>query len=337
MSRLRHTTSYRLASPNQLAWYRAWTGSMLIGLGMLAGCVQSRYYYGKDEVARLPLQDDLSPSLLVGGPQPQLDRIESAVHWPRQKFQQWRSRAAETFPALRQRSPVRSHDEAVAAAMSYLEDNGLHDVIVESRHHDPAEQWKRLQNNPGVHPLWRYTDGVLRVGTYALLPPRVLRVDTFNPYTRTLSINSGRPASAVYQAARAKEFASTPWPGFYAASSYVPLVPVAQEIAATNDALTYAREKNNLQLERDLYPWTYGSIASSALTGGLAIAPELQNTPLLSAPLSNAAGLVSGSIAGGVVAERVAQRVQRTNAEQDNTSEDSIERTRGSETNTILR
>lgn len=315
---------------------------LVVGLGMLPGCVQSRYYYGKDEVSRLPLQDDLSPSLLVGGPEPHLDRIESAVHWPRQKFQQWRSRAAESFPALRTRSPVRSHDEAVAAAMAYLDDNGLHDVIVESRHHAPAEQWKRLRNNPGVHPLWRYTDGALRVGMYTLMPPRVFRVDTFNPYTRTLSINSGRPASAVFQAARAKEFASAPWPGFYAASSYVPLVPVVQEIAATNDALTYAREQNNLELERDLYPWTYGSIASSALTGGLAIAPELPNTPLLAAPFSNAAGLVSGSIAGGVVADRVAQRAQRTNDEQNTAAEDSIERTatertRANDTNTLIR
>jgi hypothetical protein len=310
---------------------------LVVGLGMLPGCVQSRYYYGKDEVARLPLQDDLSPSLLVGGPEPQLDQIESAVHWPSQAFHRWQSRMAESFPALRQRSPARSQDEAVEAAMAYLDDNGLHDVIVESRHHDPNEQWNRLQNNPTVHPMWKYTDGALRVGMYSLMPPRVFRVDTFNPYTRTLSINSGRPASAVYQAARAKEFASSPWPGFYAASSYIPLVPVAQEIAATNDALTYAREKNDAELESDLYPWTYGWIASSALTGGLAITPELQNTPLIAAPLSNAAGLVSGSIAGGVMAERVARRSQTTSAERDGGARAETERIPDSDTNTIIR
>ncbi len=278
---------------------------MICVLALSLGCVQPRYFYGRDRDSRLPKQDGICPPILAGGPQPQLDRLEAAVHWPSKRLRAMQQAIAQRIPALRDRTPAGSQEEAVRAAARYLEDNGLNEVIVESRHYDPEEQWKRLLANPHSHPFWKYTDGALRVSTYALLPARVFHIDTYNPYTHTLSINSARPASAVFQAARAKEFSATQWPGLYAAGRYVPIVPLGQEMAATSDALTYARDQEDSKLEHELYPWTYAWMVSSAATGSVAVVPEASSSVLLAGPIANVAGLMTGSIAGEVVAERV--------------------------------
>jgi len=278
---------------------------MICVLALSLGCVQPRYFYGRDRDSRLPKQDGICPPILAGGPQPQLDRLEAAVHWPSKRLRAMQQAIAQRIPALRDRTPAGSQEEAVRAAARYLEDNGLNEVIVESRHYDPEEQWKRLLANPHSHPFWKYTDGALRVSTYALLPARVFHIDTYNPYTHTLSINSARPASAVFQAARAKEFSATQWPGLYAAGRYVPIVPLGQEMTATSDALTYARDQEDSKLEHELYPWTYAWMVSSAATGSVAVVPEASSSVLLAGPIANVAGLMTGSIAGEVVAERV--------------------------------
>jgi hypothetical protein len=281
------------------------------------GCVQPRYYYGRKRDSRLPKETALSPAVLVGEPEPQLDRVERVIHWPRDKWVEWRHRASSRVPVWLAKKGIATQEQTVLSAVRYLEDNDLHEVIVEARHHDPKEQWKRLQANPHIHPFWKYTDGASRVLVYTMLPPRVMRRDSYNPYTQTLSVNSSNPASAVVEAAQAKSHAGMKWPGVYAASRYLPLVPLGQQVVAANDALTYARTSEDLELEKAIYPMTYGRIAASALTAGITVVPEVGDSTVLAAPIARVAGQLTGTMAGEVMAGRLesdgeaTERIQR--------------------------
>jgi hypothetical protein len=268
------------------------------------GCSLGPYRYGTDQTSLLPKDSALSPPVIVGGPVATMDRFEQFVNAPGDAFRHWRKKLSSQRLGPVEAPPEATQQDALIAAMTYLEDNDLHNVIVEVHHHDPIEQWKRLEANPDIHPLWKYTDGAARVGAYAMFPPRVYRFDAYNPYTKTLSINSKNPAAAIYEAARAKNHSIAPWPGAYAALRYVPIAPVGQQIAVTQDALAYVQQNADPTIEQAMVSHTFANITGTALLGSSALTPQLNEIPLVSAPASQAIGAATGNIASRILRPR---------------------------------
>lgn len=246
----------------------------------------------------------MSPPVIVGGPVPAMDRFEQVVNAPRETMSNWRKKLAHRKIGPQEPQAESTQQDALLAAVAFLEDNDLHEVIVEAHHHDPLEQWKRLEANPSVHPLWKYTDGAARIGVYAMFPPRVYRFDSYNPYTKTLSINSKNPAAAIYEAAKAKHHSLVDWPGAYAALRYVPLAPVGQQIAVTQDAMAYVQQNADPTIERAMVSHTLSNLTGSALLSSSALTPQLNEIPLISAPASQAIGAATGSIASRLLTPR---------------------------------
>lgn len=277
-------------------------------MSVCGGCSLGPYRYGTEQSSLLPKDSALSPPVLVGGPVETMDRFEQVINAPRDAISRWKSDLAQRRGGSSTKIQAEAtRQDAIMAAMAYLEDNDLHHVIVEVHHHDPMEQWKRLEANPDIHPFWKYTDGAARVGTYAMFPPRVYRFDSYNPYTKTLSINSNNPAAAIYEAAKAKNHSMVAWPGAYAAMRYVPLAPVGQQIAVTQDALAYVQQNADPTIEKAMISHTFASMTGTALLGGTAISPELNDVPLISAGASQAIGVATGNLAGRLVQPRRAE------------------------------
>jgi len=282
---------------------------MAMALSAMSGCVQTHYWYGRNADSLLPRDTVISPPVLIGGPVESMDKMERTIHWPKEAIGAARKRLPSSLSLLKGGQAEETQHDALLAAVQYLEDNNLHDVIVEARHYDPAEQWNRLQANPHIHPFWKYTDGSMRVLAYTVFPSRLYRDDAFNPYTNTLSINSKSRASAVYEAAKAKDFAGAKSPGAYAVTRYLPVIPMQQQIKVTSDALTYARAKEDWELEKAMYPFTYSQIASSVMAGGATVAPEIGNAPgVATAPVFRMAGNATGYSAGRMVSKGLENR-----------------------------
>lgn len=287
-------------------------------MSVMAGCSLGPYRYGTRQTSLLPKDSALSPPVLVGGPVPAMDRLEKAVNAPRDAIKRWNVDLAKRRGGDGKGQATRQ--DAFLAAMAYLEDNDLHDVIVEVHHHDPFEQWKRLQANPDVHPFWKYSDGAARIGAYAMFPPRVYRFDAYNPYTKTLSVNSDNPAAAIYEAAKAKSHSMAPWPGAYAAMRYVPFAPIGQQVVVTQDALAYVRENADPTIERAMISHTFASITGTALLGGSAVSSELNDVPLMAASASRAIGVATGDVAGRLVRPRQEKRRLQGSVPEDGSS-----------------
>lgn len=280
----------------------------ILALLLSCGCKSLRpelgmYRYGTTETSLLPQDSPLSPPVLIGGPSPTMDRWESLLHRPAKTLHQWRKELANRRILPARTNEETTQQEALLAAIAYLEENDLHQVIVEAHHYDPMEQWKRLQANNDIHPLWKYTDGAARICTYTVFPARVLRLDSFNPYTRTLSINSDKPASAIYEAAKAKHFAKAPWPGAYAATRYIPFAPLGQQVVVSKDALHYAQTREDRELSNAMMVHTYSTLAGSAFLGGSTFVPQINEIPFVAAPVARITGSATGAIAGRLMSE----------------------------------
>ncbi len=75
-----------------------------------------------------------------------------------------------------------------------------------------------------------------------LLPARVLRRDTYNPYTQTLSLNSSDPTRSLLAASESRVYASSFAPGFRATSQLIPFVPIHHRIDVASEAISYAHQ-----------------------------------------------------------------------------------------------
>gem|GEM_PF-562124 len=290
-------------------FHRATVVAFAIICVLSSGCTQLRpqpmpYRYGTEQTSLLPQDSLLSPPVLIGGPVPVMDRWERLLHKPAEAWDSWRSELANRQILPKSKSRKSTQQDALLAAIAYLEENDLHQVVVEAHHYDPMEQWKRLEANADIHPLWKYTDGIARVCTYSMFPSRLYRTDSYNPYTRTLSINSDNPASAIYEAAKAKDFAKASWPGAYAATRYVPFVPLGQQAIVSNDALHYAKVQDDQRLENSMVVHTYSTLAGSAFLGGSTLVPEVNDIPFVSAPVARITGSATGAIAGQLMTDR---------------------------------
>ena len=181
----------------------------------------------------------------------------------------------------------RIDSQTEAAIANYLNDNELSTVKVRLNQYRPLDDWKRLAANKSVGAGWRYTFGAIIVLGETVFPGRVFGSDHYNPYTNTIHLYSNVPALALHEAGHSIDYAQRKWKGTYAAAYFLPLVPLAQEAIATNDALGYVMTNGDLEAQQEayeiLYP-AYGTYVGNAISGRV--------------PGGYFVGLIGGHIAG---------------------------------------
>ena len=144
--------------------------------------------------------------------------------------------------------------EVEGSLEQYLAANGLDRVKVRVNEYDPVGEWRRLRANQSVAWPLRYTLGTLSVAGDAVFPGRVFGGDRYNPYTNTIELYSDVPALAVYQGARAKDYAQREYKGLYALAYVVPGVGLFWHDAhASSDALSYIEQNGSPEQVREGY------------------------------------------------------------------------------------
>lgn len=163
-----------------------------------------------------------------------------------------------------------NHDvspETTAAVVSYLQRNGMEDVLVRVNQYDPVGEWERLRENDDVAAGWRYTAGTLTWLQYTLWPGRLSGRDKYNPFTNSVYIYSDIPSLGIQSAAYAKDVHQREFRGPYAAVNQLPVVSLWHETIATEDSLLYYAATGTPQEQDDgrriLYPH-YGMCVGGA-------------------------------------------------------------------------
>lgn len=184
---------------------------------------------------------------------------------------------------------------------AYLAANGLHNVKVRLNQYSPGGEWSRLVRNKRVNGFWRYTIGAFSTTMYTIMPGRLFGGDHYNPYTDTIHLYSGHNSIALHEGAHAKDSAASPFPGLYALSRMIPLVPLYQEGVATGDTVGYHRVSSDPANEKADYKILYPAY-------GTYVAGEALRYIPLSYPLTYAAQLgvaIPGHVIGRVKAAGV--------------------------------
>lgn len=179
----------------------------------------------------------------------------------------------------------------------YLDRNGLHEVKVRLNEYAPFSEFSRLTKNRGVGAGWRYTLGLISWVFYTILPGRLLGGDAYNPYTNSIYLYSDLPPVGLHEGGHAKDIAVRKWKGSRAALYILPIAPLFMEARATNDALSYSKEKDPRLLESGyklLYP-AYGTYVGSTALGGVPVV----------GPVAGAIGAIPGHIMGRIKASNV--------------------------------
>lgn len=290
---------------NRIQLKRAsWVMVLIATICTCAGCVSDSYQYGLDSGLGHSPSPIIESSIPVryGGEHPNVDRIEKIVQSPRRLIHKITGQPDPNPAELE-----RQRTESVEMAREFLAANGIDDVAIEVRAYDPASQWRRLQANEDVRPIWKYTGGTLNWLRYTLLPLRAFRSDQYDPYTNTLNLNSTRQPSALFESAMAKEYRNHQGLGIgtYAILQYAPLVPLIHKSKAASDLLTYGKHHLDGELDDQLYPATYsriGSAAASEAFSAISLVPDI-NPPLFSGPLAGILGSSAGHSTGTLWAQ----------------------------------
>jgi hypothetical protein len=151
---------------------------------------------------------------------------------------------------------VENHDVSVETEESirrYLDDNDLDHVKVRINQYAPVADWHRLRANKTVGWGYRYTLGALSVAGEAILPGRLIGGDHYNPFTGTIHLYSDVPAIALHEGGHAKDFTRRKLPGTYALVTALPFGSLWPEAIATGDAIAYARQQGDPDLQRESY------------------------------------------------------------------------------------
>lgn len=281
----------------QTNWQRRWSLTLTVLLGSLlsVGCVSDQYRYGVANLQATPFPT-VSNRMAVGGDHPFVDRVESVVQSPR--------RLVRRIAGRRIRTDVENRilrRQAASLSQSYLSANSLSDVYIDVRRYEPGEQWDRIRKNDRMAPLWKYTGGALAWLNYTLIPRRALQSDRYDVFANTLSINSSRPTSALYQAARAKEFRQHKYLGTYAILQRAPLVPLYHHTRTSSDVLSYARATGQSEdMLEQLYPTTYSRLAAATVSEALFFSPLPDDTPFVVEPVTRIIGRAVGGTIGRI-------------------------------------
>ncbi len=158
------------------------------------GCATASYSYGSFAESSNADVEGHAVVVKYGTPGPKLERMKSAVDFPKRLVPTAWRKEQDADPA-----------QAIENASDYLRKNQLTDVAVFVNHYDPADQWQRLRENRRIAPAWRYSLGVLSWTGDALLPGPVFGHSRYNPFTNSLNLNDSSTASALHEAAYAKQ------------------------------------------------------------------------------------------------------------------------------------
>lgn len=145
---------------------------------------------------------------------------------------------------------------------AYLAMNELDSVKVRLNQYSPGDEWRRLFRNRAVGAGWRYTFGIWSVIGYTIMPGRFFGGDHYNSYTDSINLYSDIPAVVVHEGGHAKNWGQFKYKGTHAFIYALPGAPLYYEAVATRDALSFLRETQPLELQKQgynvLYP-AYGT------------------------------------------------------------------------------
>ncbi len=223
-------------------------------------------------------------------------------------------------------------DEGLLLASNYLLANGLTDIKVDFHAYSPKLQWTRLVANKEISPIWKYSGGTVSWLRYALLPHRILHQNDFDPFTKTLSINSTRPLQGLYESAVAKEYfchRDDIEVGNYAMLQYVPFAPLWHHGRATQDVITYSDRHLDPGLDRQLYPLVWARLGSTAVSETLSVFSFVPSDSFLAPMMLR----ISGSLAGRLAGEEIANKKYREEERQVIHQASALEAANGSASN----
>lgn len=176
--------------------------------------------------------------------------------------------------------------------VAYLRETDLSDVYVRVNQYCPAGEWRRLRENTAISPGWKYSAGLLSILHYSVIPGRVFGGDEYNPYTNSLSVNSDELAMVLHEAAYAKQIHETSRPGPYAFLNDLPVLSLWRHTAGVREVVSYAREHDDWELERQTYRVVYPQMGANVAGLGDPF------VPLLISPLLPLGGAAAGHVIG---------------------------------------
>lgn len=276
---------------------------------LLLGCASDHYHYGVGRVALRGAKpassvESSSRQLWVthGGDHPTLDRVEKVVQAPGR----WIGKLLGREQLSDDEASI-LRDEGLLLASNYFLANGLTDIKVDVHAYSPKLQWTRLVANKEISPIWKYTGGTASWLRYALLPHRILHQNDFDPFTKTLSINSTRPLQGLYESAVAKEYfyhRDDIGVGNYAMLQYVPFAPLWHHVRVTQDVITYSDHHLDPGLDRQLYPLVWARLGSIAVSETLSVFSVVPSDSFLAPAMLRISGSLAGRLAGKEIANK---------------------------------
>ncbi|MEX1033751.1 MAG: hypothetical protein WDZ30_10365 [Cellvibrionaceae bacterium] len=245
----------RVAWAHRIAVF-CWAGLV----GLLVGCASSPYEHGTGRMdVDLPLSPSMEQQFYIGEPHGFLDHADWI--WPESLLRK----------LILWDASIDSHqisEQTISALRQYIEENDLRNVQVLVNCYKPGNQWRRLFKNRTVGGGWRFTLGILSVVYYTIMPGRFFGGDAYNPYTNTIYLYSDNVNVALHEGGHAKDFGRRESKGLHAAIYSLPLAPLYYEAKATNDALSYLKDRQEheqrAEAYRDLYP-AYGTYVAGSL------------------------------------------------------------------------
>ena len=151
----------------------------------------------------------------------------------------------------------------------YIQANDLTKVKVRLNQYDPLGEAKRLFKNGDVGVGYRATIGALTVLIYTILPERLfgglIGGDHYNPYTNTISIYSDLGPIALHEGGHAKDFSERTLKGTYGILRFLPIIPLAQEYVASEDAIHYCVHKDYREQQKSGYKLLYPAFCTYIL------------------------------------------------------------------------
>lgn len=220
-----------------------------------------------------------------GGPIPSLDRVEHVVKFPGRLLRLGKEEEAPS-------------QATVGRTVGYLEEHGVTDVKIAVHDYDPSGEWRRLRENRSMSAGWKYTFGTGAWLSDTIFPRRVWGGDRYNPYTRTLHLNSNELALTLHEAAYAKILKAGGAPGFQASTGNLPLASFWKEWKNTSEVVRYAKAQHDWEIEQQAYRRLYPRVGSEMATTALPLTP-------ISSPFVKPIFGLGGSLAGYAAGRRV--------------------------------
>ena len=229
---------------------------LMLLLIVCSGCthVFGPYTYGRFENSSYKRELADSPEPLIGENHRFLDGMRSTLDWP--------YRVISRKPKPASYAPTEFQQETIRA---YLVENDLDDVQIEFHFYSPSHRWRKLRENKGVAPGWKYTFGVLSWVGYSAFPGRAFGTTSYDPYSNCLQVNNNRAYESLEEAAEAKIAHQRKYPGtFYSIVGSIPIVNVYPELLSSSDIVEYARERRDWPLEKKAIEGYYVDAALNA-------------------------------------------------------------------------